>query len=110
MTFSTTDIDAACNDLKIPELVTYDNLLTGSSSPVGEKPTTAKGRFSESIKWMYLYFATIESYETVKSPYTYEYSEYYCNVFLKRKSNVQLGRELVALSEASSPTSLAAAA
>jgi hypothetical protein len=104
VTFATPDIIGACNDLKIPELILYDNPLTGSSSVVGEKPTTAKGRFSESIRWLYLYFATIESYETVKSSYTYEYSDYYCNTFLKRKSSLQLGKELVALSEASSPT------
>jgi DNA-binding MltR family transcriptional regulator len=72
VTFTDPRISAACNRLKIPEMLTYGGIL-------GLPPIHAKDRIAMYVKMIYLYFIGSE----VSGPLKHANNEYYCHVLLR---------------------------
>jgi DNA-binding MltR family transcriptional regulator len=94
VTFRTPEIANACNILKLANVDRLTGLLDGL-------PIFAKDKYAQSIKLIYLYFASEQLPEMLGKPMLFSHSDYYCSVFLNRPSLKPLAKGLMALSEAS---------
>ena len=97
VTFRTPEIANVCNILKLASVDRITGLLD-------DLPFFAKDKYAQSIKLIYLYFASGQLPEMQGKRLLFLRSDYYCSVFLKRPSfTASVGKVLVAMSEA--PTS-----
>jgi DNA-binding MltR family transcriptional regulator len=97
VTFQTPEIANACNILRLARVDRIAGLLD-------DLPFFAKDKYAQSIKLIYLYFASGQLPEMQGKRMLFQHSDYYCRVFLKRPPmTAAIGKVLMALSEA--PTS-----
>jgi DNA-binding MltR family transcriptional regulator len=94
VTFQTPEIATACNILKLANVDRITGLLDGL-------PIFAKEKYAQSIKLIYLYFASEQLPEMSGKPMLFSLSDYYCSVFLNRPSLKALAEGLTVLSEPS---------
>jgi DNA-binding MltR family transcriptional regulator len=97
VTFQTPEIANACNILKLASVDRITGLLD-------DLPFFAKDKYAQSIKLIYLYFASGQLPKMQGKRMLFLHSDYYCSVFLKRPAmRATVAKVLMAMSE--SPTS-----
>jgi hypothetical protein len=91
VSFESPEIIAACELLRIPQIVRFDGGL------IGPPPVTPKDKFAASVRMIYLYFGgDLGNRLTGKKPLKYADSDFYCALFLKQLTRFQRRKALAA--------------